>query len=189
MFIVKDRSGMGLPDRECHSFTEVAAEIGCSESALRLRLLDPTPVPAVHRFLAINLDDYARLVREHGLAGKVTPPDGFPGVVRYDEVARESGLSSAHFIHLLRDAHVHEPRVECLTAEGRAWAVANLGHLILESVPPEIRGPEVTEYRNLCRNELLSAESAADRGLTEKDKARIVGKVRAFFASRKKAAA
>jgi hypothetical protein len=185
MFIVKDRSGMGFPDRECHSFAEVAAEIGCSEGALTQRLLDPIPVSAVEHFRAIDLDDYGRLVREYGLAGKATPPEGFPGVVHYDEVARESGLSSAHFIHLLGDAHIHETRVKCINSEGRAWSVANLGHLALESVPPEIRGPEVTEFRNLVRNELLSAESAADRPLTDKDKARIVAKVRAFFANRK----
>lgn len=192
MFVDKDRSGHGLPEATHYAFGEVASEIGCSESALRRRMLHSVnatlPPGATDAFIAIHLDDYVRLVRERGLAGEVKAPEGFPAVVLYDAVCAESRVPGHLFEGFLAEAGVRQTRVQTVSASGRTWALENLGDLVIESIPPEITGTDVTEYRNLLRNELFAAGAEKGKPLTGREKSKIALRIRGVLISRRRAA-
>ena len=173
------------PDVRLWSYGEVAGEIGCAASDLRLAMekvrqrLAATSKPGHGGFRAMNRADVERVARERGRP--VTLPaalEGFGDLCFYDDAVRALGIKPADREDTMDRARAPIATVEALTDAGRDYALANLKHLAAWKPPADVTGDKVRPWledqrRKREKAEEVSAARAARAGPRQNTRRRV----------------
>jgi hypothetical protein len=184
MFEIPAEPLLGNDSQQFFSFEETAAEIGCgvgdlkrAMEAMRHRVVAPVSKedrstftdgkatiagPPLTAFLAISLEDYRRLAMANGSTLTLAPPDGFPGVVRRDQLQKAFGVTGVALQEQIDRGHIAEIRMDCLTQVGHDFAVNQIGVRLRDETPPAgLDAIGIAAWRDGRRHAKFNAEEAS----------------------------